>query len=435
MKKRHIKNCIESYAESKPIRLHMPGHKGECVKNLTDVFGCDITELSFSDNLAEPQGVIKKAQDDISLYCGAKNTFLLTGGSTLGILAMCYAAKRYGKKLIIERTAHKSVFNCLKLFDITPLFFDFKNCDFSRCEYFETANNDVIGALITSPNYFGECLDLDKISSVLKQNEKLLFIDGAHGGHLRKLNGEKYAGKYADAWVDGTHKTMHALTQGALLHLNNSELYEYVKEGLDIFSTSSPSYPIMSSVESAVKTLFEYTDKQIDNYKNNLQIVFSAVNKRGFIAKTFDDPLKLTVFTNDESGIKIGKYLEKHGVYCELIGENLILFMFSLEFDEKTAQKLASVILSVPEYKIDVAVEKIVKPTVSCDYLTAVKSECEWVSLKDANGRVCAKNAGLFPPCSPLIIAGEIFDNDVIEALSVQNTFGVENGKVKVIKR
>ena len=412
----------------------MPGHKGKCVKNISNAFECDITELSFSDNLATPKTVIKKAQCDLAKLCGAKCSFILTGGSTLGVIAMCYTASKFGNKLIVERSAHKSVFNCLKLFNISPLFFDFENGDFENCEYLKVVDNSVIGALITSPNYFGKSLNLEKISSVLKQKGKFLFVDGAHGGHFTRLNSANYAGRFADIWVDGVHKTMHALTQGALLNLNDLSLEDAVREGLDIFSTSSPSYPIMASVESSVKTLFEYTEKQINSYKSNLNIVLDAIVKRGFLPNIYDDLLKITINTRNENGVKIGEYFESQGVFAELAGENLILFMFSLEFSKQDAQKLAKIILSAPVCEKEFKEIKTVSPKAKLDYLTAVNSKSEWVDLKSANNKICAKNAGLFPPCSPLIIAGEVFNNSVIQALSVQNTFGVVNGKVKVVK-
>ncbi len=412
----------------------MPGHKGKCVKNIANAYECDITELSFSDNLANPETIIKKAQADLAKLCGAKRSFILTGGSTLGVITMCYVASRLGNKLIVERSAHKSVFNCLKLFNISPLFFDFEKDNFENCEYLKVADNGVIGALITSPNYFGKSLSLEKISNVLKQKGKLLFIDGAHGGHFARFNSANYAGRFADIWVDGVHKTMHALTQGALLNLNDLNLEDAVREGLDVFSTSSPSYPIMASVENSVKTLFEYTEKQKNTYKSNLSVVLDAIEKRGFLPQIYDDLLKVTLNTRNENGVAIGKYFESQGVFAELAGENLILFMFSLEFSRRDAHKLAKIILNTPVFEHDYKQIETVSPKMKLSYLTAVNSKSEWVDLKSANNKICAKNAGLFPPCSPLIIAGEIFNDSVIRALSVQNTFGVVNGKVKVVK-
>ena len=68
-KKLHIASCLESYAKSDAIRLHMPGHKGDNfngVNGIGEFFPYDITELSFSDNLADASGIIELAQNDIA---------------------------------------------------------------------------------------------------------------------------------------------------------------------------------------------------------------------------------------------------------------------------------------------------------------------------------------------------------------------------------
>lgn len=49
------------------------------------------------------------------------------------------------------------------------------------------------------------------------------------------------------------HKSLPALTQGALVSAKTPALAEALAEAADIFRTTSPSYPIMASVEYAVK--------------------------------------------------------------------------------------------------------------------------------------------------------------------------------------
>ena len=66
-------------------------------------------------------------------------------------------------------------------------------------------------------------------------------------------------------------------------------------------------------------------------------------------------------------------------------------------------------------------------------YTVAKKSRYEYVEVSNANGRISAGEVGLFPPCYPLIVAGEIFDNELIARLLKGNTFGIEDGKVKVV--
>jgi hypothetical protein len=53
--------------------------------------------------------------------------------------------------------------------------------------------------------------------------------------------------------------------------------------------------------------------------------------------------------------------------------------------------------------------------------------EIEWVEFSEAKGRVCAKVCGLFPPCMPLILDGEVITEKKLLLLEkADNLFGVK---------
>ncbi len=52
--------------QKRHVSFHTPGHKKR---------GADITELSYSDNLFSPHGVIKAAEEEIAEKLGATRTF------------------------------------------------------------------------------------------------------------------------------------------------------------------------------------------------------------------------------------------------------------------------------------------------------------------------------------------------------------------------
>ena len=63
MRKPLIYTALKRYAESNPVRLHMPGHKGRSAgstfaKDLYSLAPYDITELSFSGCLETNEGII-----------------------------------------------------------------------------------------------------------------------------------------------------------------------------------------------------------------------------------------------------------------------------------------------------------------------------------------------------------------------------------------
>ena len=115
-----LKNCkiyqmLSSHAKGKHVSFHTPGHK---------VGKWDITELFYSDNLSSPQGCIAEAEKDVAKILGAHKSFLLTDGSTAGVLSILYAAKSLGvKRVAVFEKSHKSVFNGCQLLGITPLIY------------------------------------------------------------------------------------------------------------------------------------------------------------------------------------------------------------------------------------------------------------------------------------------------------------------------
>ena len=49
---------------------------------------------------------------------------------------------------------------------------------------------------------------------------------------------------------------------------------------------------------------------------------------------------------------------------------------------------------------------------------------------------MCADNAGITPPCLPVVIAGEMISQQAVDKLlKAHSTFGVTDGKIKVVKR
>ena len=59
----HIYRMLSASRKAKHLSFHTPGHK---------IAKWDITELSFSDNLSNPKGCIKQAEEDIAKLLNAK---------------------------------------------------------------------------------------------------------------------------------------------------------------------------------------------------------------------------------------------------------------------------------------------------------------------------------------------------------------------------
>ena len=427
--------------------FHVPGHKGRGeLDRLLPVAAFDITELGYSDNLFCPSGIIAEAQKDIAEITGARKSYILTDGSTCGVLSMLYVLKKHGGKVIVPRNCHTSVWNACRLLGLEPIILNGKTAEDvllppepEAVEDVLNKQTDVAGMLALSPDYYGNIAPLAEYAAILKRHGKLLFVDGAHGAHLafERENGA-YAGVYADIWVDGAHKSLPTLTQGAVISVNNAKLIAELEEALSIFRTTSPSYPVMASVEYGIKYTANYL--QLTESAKTAVKAFKD-NARGLDFYPADDWTKL-VWDLKPLGIcadKAYSALENRGIYAELSDGRYIIFYLSPQTTADGLKTLYGEINDVlcSENLAGTYEERAVLPENkrACGYLQATESERELVPLKWAKGRVCAVNAGLTPPCIPVICAGEIVSDSAICALAnAKNTFGLTDGRAWVVK-
>ncbi|MCD7728356.1 MAG: DegT/DnrJ/EryC1/StrS family aminotransferase [Clostridia bacterium] len=442
-------HILEIISANNNVSFHTPGHKNESGYCRTfPVALTDTTELSCTDDLSSPTGAIACAQRDIADIVGAKRSYITTDGSTSGVMAMLYAAKGRGGKIIVPRNSHKSVWNACAILGLEPVIVQggerggvMLPPSPEQIERLICADESISGLMITSPDYYGNIVPLKQYREILKKCGKLLIADGAHGGHLAFCDGgQGYAGAYADMWVDGVHKSMPALTQGAIVHLNDLTLADRLEEGLSIFRTSSPSFPIMASVEYSVK----YCD---ENRQKIAQVMLmqADVRKRiensGYKVYPSDDWTKLAVdvFYAGIDSAAACQYLEKKSIYAEFNDGRYILFYLSPMTDEASLCRLVSALEEISQRQ---DVRGCFSPKFlpeedrgNYGYLNAVNAPCEYIELEESLGRVCAANAGVSPPCIPVVAAGERITTAVISALAgADHCFGLENGKIKVVK-
>ena len=435
--KRHAKACKS---------FHMPGHKasGDFKAKFKDA-PLDVTELSYTDNLLCPDGVIDKAQKDIAKILGATKSYITTDGSSSGVLALIFCASKRGNKLIVFRNSHQSVWNACRLFGIEPLIVQGGEKDGvlqpPDCEAIERlVSNDpnIAGVLATSPDYYGNIAPLAKYREVLKKYNRLLLVDEAHGAHLA-FGDTGYAGNYADMWVDGAHKTLPTLTQGAIVSVNNEELIPALEDALGIFRTTSPSYPIMASVEYGVKSIAN-KPKAVEEAKRAVQKFKEEATE--FTFYNGGDWTKLLI---DFKPLNISpqlalERLEKRGIFAEFADGRYILFYLSPTVRDKDLENLRKNLDAVIANKKLKGTYRerpeIPESERSYSFQYALKRQSEWVDLEKAVGRMCAKNAGLAPPCIPLVVVGEMITNATVKALSqTKGTFGLNNGKICVVKK
>ncbi len=428
--------------------FHIPGHKarGEFKSKFPDA-SIDVTELSYSDNLQCPDGVIAEAQRDIAKILGAAASYITTDGSSSGVYAMAYCASKRGNKIIVFRNSHQSVWNACRLFGLEPLIVQgpekdgvLQPPDKELIERLVSADANISAVLATSPDYYGNIAPLSEYREVLTKYNRLLLVDGAHGAHLAFGKSKGYAGRFADMWVDGAHKTLPALTQGALININNDDLIPSAEEALGLFRTTSPNYPIMASVEYGVKFLAN-NSKYIYRAKTAVEQFKKDVGNE-FTFYPSDDWTKLLIDFKPFgiSPDKVLERLEKKGLYAEFSDGRYILFYLSPMTEAADLNVLKKRLTSIVGNRKLKGTYKEKPPVPSGDrsysFQYALRKQSEWVELDDAVGRMCAKNAGLAPPCIPVVVTGEMVTLAAVKTLSqAKSVFGLKDGKICVVKK
>lgn len=273
-----VYEMLEQYRHKGNISYHVPGHKnGEAYRSavsaesagyLTEVMRYDVTEITGTDDLHHPEGVIREAQELAADCYGAEESYMLVGGSTAGnlalILTVCSAP---GSLLILQRNVHKSVIHGLMLAGALAVFLEPQIDPGSGLAVAPSAETvqaalaaypEAAGVLVTMPNYYGMGSDLAPLAQACHACCVPLLVDEAHGAHYGQhpaLPAGALA-QGADGVVQSTHKMLTALTMGAMLHVQGPWLDRaLLRQRLAMVQSSSPSYPVMASLDLARRLL------------------------------------------------------------------------------------------------------------------------------------------------------------------------------------
>lgn len=302
------------------------GQKSPYLPNLEGYYNWDYSEIEGFDNLADPSGAILMAQGRASDCFGAKNTFFLTGGATLGILAAMKSVIQEGDRVLVARNCHKSVYNglvvtCARVDWLMPETNDYFGI-YGEINPEEVENNLKLNQykalIITSPTYEGVNSDIEAISKICRQYGVYLIVDEAHGAlyNFSDKLPKTALEQGADFVINSLHKNAGTPNQCALLHVSNRirDDFEWrqVQRAINLFNTSSPSYPLLACIEAAVTYLHSKEGKKaIDDLINNIEHFKKDLRKEGweFYDNENSDPTKILIKRPDVSGLELSEKL------------------------------------------------------------------------------------------------------------------------------
>ena len=432
---------LEAYEKSDYYGFHMPGHKRNLdITQANLPYGIDITEIEGFDNLHHAEEIIMEAEVRAASMYHAEETHYLINGSTAGILSAVMGCTKKGGKILMARNCHKSVYHAVFLNELRPVYiypeFDETmelNMAVSpeKIERLLEEHKEVQAVVLTSPTYDGVLSDIERISEIVHQKKIPLIVDEAHGAHFgfHPYFPENANTKGADVVIHSLHKTLPALTQTALIHLNGTRIdRRKIRNYLHIFQTSSPSYVLMASMDECLRTVEEQGDVLFETYVKNLESKRGELKKLKHIrlmeTEEFDRS-KLVLSVKDtilkkENRVFTGKMLYErllleYHLQMEMAAGSYVIAMTSIGDTKEGMDRLLSALFEIDEEleKKSEEEKRYYLPRQE-QVLTSFEVEgmrrmenVKSLSWKESAGFISMEYAYLYPPGIPLIVPGE----------------------------
>ncbi|MBQ8552492.1 MAG: aminotransferase class V-fold PLP-dependent enzyme [Clostridia bacterium] len=442
-----ICDFVKKYARSSAIRLHMPGHKGVPVLGAEPL---DITEIDGADVLYSSGGIIRESEENAAKLFGAARTVYSTEGSSLSIRAMLYLtalyAKENGKRPIIAagRNAHKAFLSAAALIDFEVVWLYSKtrgnmiSCDITAAlldEMLASMTELPCAVYITSPNYLGGTADISGLSLVCHKHGVLLLVDNAHGAYLNFLSESRHPMALgADMCADSAHKTLPVLTGGAYLHISKTAPHMFAEQcerAMALFASTSPSYLILQSLDSANRYLSSGYRQRLCKYERGIIGLKASMIRHGYNVYQ-DEALKLTILTKMVGylGHEYAQKLLEYNVVCEFSDPDYCVLMFTPELGDDILTRLERVIAEIPiKDQITAGSPHAVVSEAVMTPREAMLSPSEVIPVSAALGRVLADVNVSCPPAIPIVMCGEQIGNDALRAFEY---YGITS--VRVVK-
>lgn len=520
---------LKAYCTSGIAAMHMPGHK-RVLKPVEGLpYDWDVTEVEGTDDLHHANGILKKAMDRTRDLVGSRRTWYLVNGSTCGNLTAIYAAVPRGSEVIVARNCHKSIFHAIEILDLKvhwlepEMIPEFDVMGAVRKETVEELLDRYpasAAVVMTSPTYEGIVSDIAGIAKAVHHAGKVLLVDEAHGAHLglfchhRTRNEVQYKaqknahidredfsnheGKMtdepdclfpdsavhlgADVVVQSAHKTLPSLTQTALLHLCSERVSEAaLEQGLDIFESSSPSYPLMVSLDGCTGFLMDRGEEFFREWEREIRRTFTRASDWTELEILGEPGAELPrIDTMDYSkllirsahgiwnGPELGDFLRREGIEPEMCcGQNVLLMTSCADTAEiwnrlwtalehlnqalgedravqkasqgkknqLSAKRMQSKTAEDQNLHEGTALEKMsvgmpaLEPSdlsLSAAAQKALHEGWEEVLLSEAENRIAAEYVMAYPPGIPILVPGARITSDTINYLQGLEETGTE---------
>ena len=468
--------ALESYKEQHFVPFHTPGHKigVEAPQLLKDWMGpalpYDLGVMYALDDLHEPEGALKEAQDLTAELYGADCCWFSINGTTALIEAMIMGTVGPDETIIIPREAHRSVISGLVLSGAKPVYMD---CQFderwgiplgvSLEDAVKTmeAHPKAKAILLVYPNYYGVGVDIANIVKEAHKRGLIVLVDEAHGPHLPFSEslpiGAIEAG--ADLVAQSTHKSVGSLTQTSWLLGQGDKINQRrITQMHQMLQSTSPNYIFLASLDMArhqlatagdalvnrTVELSMYLRKELHKISGVTTMAYMDIEERVVnydCTKVLIDAKELGL-----TGVTFERMLRKQRIEVELVQAHHVLVLITIGDTKASVDALIKAVQTVSDevlngsYAIDHGLDDnfdvlskdsavLPEPVVRVTPRNAMYANREQVPLRDALHRIAGETIAYYPPGIPCVAVGEEISSSVLQYIENRKDLGyVPNG-------
>ena len=468
--------ALEAYRKEHFVPFHTPGHKIgiEAPQLLKDWMGpalpYDLGVMYALDDLHEPEGELKEAQELTAELYGADCCWFSINGTTALIEAMIMGTVGPNETIIIPREAHRSVISGLVLSGAKPVYMD---CQFDERwgiplgVFLEDAvrtmeaHPEAKAILLVYPNYYGVGVDIVNIVKEAHKRGLIVLVDEAHGPHLPFSEslpiGAIEAG--ADLVAQSTHKSVGSLTQTSWLLGQGERINKRrITQMHQMLQSTSPNYIFLASLDmarhqlatvgkdlvSCTVELSLYLRNELHKISGVSTLEYADIEERVAnydCTKVLIDAKELGL-----TGVVFERMLRKQHIEVELVQAHHVLVLLTIGDTKASVDALIKAVQAVSDevlndsYATDhgldgnfdvLSKDSVVlpEPVVRVTPRNAMYAHREQVPLRDALHRIAGETIAYYPPGIPCVAVGEVISESVLQYIENRKALGyVPNG-------
>lgn len=454
-----LAEAVRAYRDEGMVPFTTPGHKrGRGIASETahdlgaEAFRNDIPVASGVDDTHTTRDVLGQAERLAADAFGARRSFFLLNGSSIGNQVALLATAGPGDEVLVARNVHKSIMAALILSGARPVYVrprydpDLEvahGLDPADLSAALDAHPGARAAIVVSPTYFGVASDLPALADLCHAHDLPLLVDEAWAPHFAfhpdLPPSAMQAG--ADLGVASIHKLLTGFTQSAILNVQGERVdAALVARWLDLLQTTSPSAFILASIDACRRQmalhgreLLEYTLGLGDmararlNALPGVSVLGREVLGRPGVAALDQTKLVIDVRNAGLSGYDADTWLRDYDhITVEMSDHRRVVALLSIADTEQSVGALLDALTRLarvaPHYQ---QAARVPAPR----DLTALEAEsaltpaeafhapARYVPLAQAAGEISADVVTPYPPGIPILAPGERVTRPIVEYL------------------